>query len=149
MRRKRIIISGFPESADDTSHFAQLAAELSITDYQIRSMFRLIPKPGTNPPRLLNIAFLSEKDKFQFLSKEISDKLKALDASSPFKNVNFYHDRTYKERVEHRKLKQEMDQKNKELLDKGISDKKFIINRIKMKVEEKPVSTVIEAEEHD
>ena len=112
-------------------------------------MFRLKPKPGTNSPRLLNIAFLSGKDKFQFLSKETSDKLKALDTSSPFKNVNFYQDRTYKERVEHRKLKQEMEQKNKELLDKGTTDKKFIINRIKMKVEERSVSTVTEAEEHE
>ena len=70
LRRNRIIVTGFPESSDDHAQFAKLAEDLSITNYQIRTMFRLNPKPGTNPPRLLNIAFLSEKDKFQFLSRK-------------------------------------------------------------------------------
>ena len=139
-RKNRIMISGMPENSDERSQINELATEIELDIGGVRKTYRPPNKPGVTSPRLLNIEFWSEKDKHQFLCREIFVKLTNLATTSKFKGIIVFDDQTFKQRAAFRLLKQEQTTKNQVLADQGIRDRKWVINRIKGKVIEKNIT---------
>lgn len=134
LRKNRIMIGGMPEIQDERSQINELATELELDIGQVRKTYRPPNKPGVTSPRLLNVEFWSERDKYQLLCKETFTKITNLANASKFKGITVFDDKTFNQRAALRLLKQEQTTKNQLLADQGIRDRKWVINRMKMKV---------------
>ena len=131
---KKIVIFGLPESDndedDDITRISELASALNISDFNVTKTFHI--KSNSTHPHPLNIQFRYEYQKQLFLNKDIREKLNTFTQEQEFHGLSILPDRTFKERAEYRRLKVIMLERNSQLEDKGICDKKWIIRSLNL-----------------
>ena len=140
-RKNRIVIFGMPNTKNDHETVQLLLGEIGLIEMGIKKIFRINSDTGDDsiaPP--LNIEFLSVDDKWKILKNDTRNKIKMLPESSQFRGISIAPDKSYRERQKYRLLREEMNQRNAELLNNGNDKEKWIIRRMsleKLVVEQK------------
>lgn len=122
--------------AEEEATVRNIVEKIGISkDYRIKTMFRLKKKrddeqerPET--PRMLKVVFEQEEIKWEILKH--SGRLKSLDIPA-FKDIWIKPDLTYKERKANAELIKKCWEKNRELQEKGVTGKKWIIRGGRLK----------------
>ena len=131
----RIIIEGAPSDLQPLEIINELASVLEIPDLsniKISYVKRWISGLGTEEERvLLRVCFDNTNDKYKFLSKAISKKLKDIEFSDRFYGVKIYPDRPYAER-EHFKLLLNEAMRRNDVLNEGDKQKYIWVVRYGM-----------------
>ena len=134
VRRNRIVIFGLGDSHVEL--VKSLGKELGIKNVNIKKTFRIkvwykkTAKFRCVPP--LNVEFHCERDKYAFLNKSVREKLGTLPEESEFHFVSIAPDRSFKERIEYRLLRQEMNERNDELKSLGEFSYMWIIKKMSL-----------------
>ena len=132
LRRKKAVIAGASDTTDDDQLIRDLLEEMGVSELKVRKHFRLKAIPSSNRPPLLNVEFHNEYEKYKFISKECRDKLDSLPDSNKFHGFQVFPDRTYKERKEHKRLKDLAEAKNRVLRSQGQLQEKWIVRGMKL-----------------
>ena len=96
-------------------------------------MFRINSRTDNDrvaPP--LNIEFYSMRDKFKLFNNSTRGILNAIHCLHLFRGVKIAPDRSFQERQRYRLLRDEMNQRNTELMLGGIVDEKWIIRKMSL-----------------
>ena len=135
-RRKRIVIFGMPHFKNHTNDWQgvhELVEFLEIGEIKIKKIFRINSKRNNDslaPP--INIEFYSMRDKFKLFNNSIRERLKKLGSGHLYEHVRIAPDRSFKERQIYQQLRNEMNERNKDLIFNGIADKMWIIRKMSL-----------------
>ena len=120
-RRNRIVLFNLPDNNNDEQSVQVLTNELGLRNIKVKKTFRIKSRSQSNSILPLNVEFCSSDDKNKFLYLTTKEKIRNLHSPSAFDGILMASDRSYKERQEYRALKQNMDTKNKRLVNSGIT----------------------------
>ena len=121
---------------EDLSKVQKVAREAGLQEgVVVKAMTRLnttgvAREPILNRPRLLKVVLQNEETKWNLL--KANGKLKESN-DQEMRKIKILPDRTFKERKAHAGLAKVHDSKNKELQEKGITDRMWVIRNKKLK----------------
>ena len=128
------MIFGMPNVySHDMEAIQNLMGFLEIGETNIKKMFRINSR--TDNDRVapaLNIEFYSMSDKFKFFNNSTRGILNAIHCRHLFRGVKIAPDRSFQERQRYRLLRDEMNQRNTELMLGGIVDEMWIIRKMSL-----------------
>ena len=108
-----------------------LTEELGMDEIKVKKSFRISARYSCNPDPPLIIELFTLDDKYNTL-RIIRDKIGDLICTSQFYGISVAPDRSYKERQEYRILRIEMDSKNENLTNAGVTSNKWIIRHMRL-----------------